>query len=232
MVPTSMVLRTYCIPRTKKHLARWIGVAHRVGQAMCYWLLPESGIPIARTSIQPIASDEINTNTFREILSKFDQQIRDKLKMTNDPIQGFQLYREDIDEDLDNDIIEPDPPLNTEEDVFDQLLLAQPLLNTAEGKQKAKIIGRKRDEDGNVIGTYHNIPILNTTVYLAEFPDGTISEYAANIIAEAIYNQVDDEGHDNTLFEAIIGHEFQPQALKDSLYNSPNEPVPVQTTKG
>ena len=219
-------------PEQRKHLARWIGVAHRVGQAMCYWLLPESGIPIARTSIQPIASDEINTDTFREILSKFNQQIGDKLKMTNDPIQGFQLYREDIDEDLDNDIIEPDPPLNTEEDVFDQLLLAQPLLNTAEGKLKAKIIGRKRDEDGNVIGTYHNNPILNTTVYLAEFPDGTISEYAANIIAEAIYNQVDDEGHDNTLFEAIIGHEFQPQTLKDSLYNSPNDSVPVQTTEG
>jgi hypothetical protein len=44
---------------------------------------------------------------------------------------------------------------------------------------------------------------------LAEFPDGTVSEYAANIIAEAIYNQVNDEGHDNALFEAIIGHEFR-----------------------
>jgi hypothetical protein len=101
-------------PDQRKHLARWIGVAHRVGQAMCYWLLPESGIPIARTSIQLIASDEINTETFKEILSKFNQQIGDKLKIMTDPIQAFQLYCEDVDEDLDNDIVEPNPPLNTE----------------------------------------------------------------------------------------------------------------------
>jgi hypothetical protein len=102
-----------------------------------------------------------------------------------------------VDDDLDNDMVEPNPPLNTEEDVFDQLLLAQPLLDTAEGKLKTKIIGRKRAENGNVIGTYHNNPILNTTVYLAEFSDSTIYEYAANFIAEAICNQVDDEGYDN-----------------------------------
>ncbi len=73
-------------------------------------------------------------------------------------------------------------------------------MNTAEGKQKAKTIGRKRDTNGNVVGSYHNNPILNTTVDLAEFPDGTVSEYATNVIAEAIYNQVDGEGHENTLF--------------------------------
>jgi hypothetical protein len=56
-------------------------------------------------------------------------------------------------------------------------LLAQPLLKAAEGKLKDKIIGRKKDQKGNVINTYHhNNPILNTTVYLAEFPNG-ISEY-------------------------------------------------------
>ena len=41
-------------PQQNKFLARWIGVAHRVGQVMCYWLLPASGIPIARTMIQVI----------------------------------------------------------------------------------------------------------------------------------------------------------------------------------
>jgi hypothetical protein len=28
-------------------IARWIGVSHRVGRLMSYWLLPESGIPIS-----------------------------------------------------------------------------------------------------------------------------------------------------------------------------------------
>ncbi len=106
------------------------------------------------------------------------------------------------------------------------------LLETAESKLKAKTIGRKRDENGNVNCVYHNNPKLNTTVYLAEFCDGSISEYAANIRAEAIYNQVDDEGHDNTLFEAFIGHEFSSQAQEDSLHIPPHAPVPVQTTEG
>jgi len=34
-------------PEEKEKLARWIGVAHRVGQALCYWLLIDSGQVIA-----------------------------------------------------------------------------------------------------------------------------------------------------------------------------------------
>jgi hypothetical protein len=35
-------------PEQSKTLARWIGIAHRVGQAMCYWVLPSSGVPICK----------------------------------------------------------------------------------------------------------------------------------------------------------------------------------------
>lgn len=213
-------------PEQRKHLARWIGVAHRVGQAMCYWLLPESGIPIARTTIQAVAPDESNTINFQQTLKDFDAKVGDKLKVlsTNvNPIQGFHLYREDVIEDLqEDDAIEP-APLDTEDDIFDQLLLAQPLIDTAEGKVKVKIIGRKHDQDGNLIGTYNNNPILNTIDYLAEFPDGLISEYAANIIAESIYNQVNDEGYENTLFHSIISHEYEPpftDIMQDENFNS------------
>jgi hypothetical protein len=186
-----------------------LGVAHRIGQAMCYWLLPELGIPIARTTIQAIAPDEKDTINFQQTLTDFDAKVG-VLSTNANPIQGFHLYHEDVIEDLqDNDAIEP-ASLDTEDDIFDRLLLAQPLIDTAEGKVKAKIIGRKRDQDGNLIGTYNSNPILNTIVYLAEFPDGSISEYATNIIAESIYNQVNDEGYENTLFHRIIGHEYEP----------------------
>ena len=30
-------------------LGRWLGVSHRVGQVMSYWVLPQSGIPIWMT---------------------------------------------------------------------------------------------------------------------------------------------------------------------------------------
>ncbi len=40
-----------------------------------------------------------------------------------------------------------------------------------------------------------------------EFPDGTIRDYAANILAEALYTQVDDEGNRWLLLKEIIAHE-------------------------
>lgn len=39
-------------PQQRRLLGRWIGVAHRIGQAMCYWILPKSGEPIARSTVQ------------------------------------------------------------------------------------------------------------------------------------------------------------------------------------
>ncbi len=50
---------------------------------------------------------------------------------------------------------------------------------------------RTVDENGCMIGTYNDNPLLNTMVYDCEFPDGTTKECAANIIAENIYNNVD-----------------------------------------
>jgi len=71
----------------------------------------------------------------------------------------------------------------------------------------AKVLGRKRDGDGNPIGQYHPNPILDTTVHEVEFPDGTIQEYAANVLADALYSQVDPDGNRWLLLKEIIDHE-------------------------
>ena len=39
-----------------------------------------------------------------------------------------------------------------------------------------------------------------------KFPDGSIQQYAANIITENIYSQVDKDGHKHKLMEGIIDH--------------------------
>jgi len=53
-------------PYQNRKLARWIGVAHRVGQAMCFWLLPQSGIPIARTTINAEPQEKVYTTACPE----------------------------------------------------------------------------------------------------------------------------------------------------------------------
>jgi len=36
-------------PEPKHDMARWLGEAHNVGQAVDYYLLPKSGIPIVQS---------------------------------------------------------------------------------------------------------------------------------------------------------------------------------------
>ena len=55
----------------------------------------------------------------------------------------------------------------------------------------AKVSRRILDEDGKLVGTYYENPILNTLMYDVEVPDGATNPYAANMIAE----NVDLDGH-------------------------------------
>ncbi len=70
-------------PDQERHLARWIGIAHRVGQVMCYWLLPKSGIPIARTTILAVKEEELGTTEVRGQLADYDEEINRKLAVAD-----------------------------------------------------------------------------------------------------------------------------------------------------
>jgi len=77
-----------------------MGVAHKVGQAMCYWLLPSSAIPIARTTIQEISQHELQSEEFKRQLTHFDNGVQEKLKHEHqDTPPLLKLYRQDEDED-------------------------------------------------------------------------------------------------------------------------------------
>jgi hypothetical protein len=91
-------------------------------------------------------------------------------------------------------------------DAYDEPMLIEPRLMKDGQLTKAKIIGRKRDTNNNLIGCYDSNPILNTRVYLSQFPDGHIQELSANVLIEAIYDQIDDDGYDETLFRDVIDH--------------------------
>jgi hypothetical protein len=48
---------------------------------------------------------------------------------------------------------------------------------------QAKVVGRARDGAGNLIRISHSNPLQDTQVYVVKFPDGSTTEYAANLIA-------------------------------------------------
>ena len=76
---------------------------------------------------------------------------------------------------------------------------------------------------------------MNTQVYDVLFPDGGIRQYSANIIAENIFSQVDEEGHKLQLLRHIVSHRKDKNALDKAEGHtiSPNgRKVLKHTTKG
>ena len=69
-----------------------------------------------------------------------------------------------------------------------------------------KVIGKISDRYNNPIGTYDSNPILNSRVYVVMFPDSSVQQYGANIIAENLCSQVDEEGRQYMLIDEILDH--------------------------
>ena len=98
---------------------------------------------------------------------------------------------------------------------FDQYLTAEVLLpQNGEYMQAAKVISRAKDGDGNVIGEYNRNPILDSRVYDVMFPDGAVQQYSANVIAQNLYSQVDEEGFRYQLLDGILTHRKNEHAVE------------------
>lgn len=56
-------------------------------------------------------------------------------------------------------------------------------------------------------------PLLNSILYDVSFPDGQIKQYSANIIAENMYQQVDNDGYTKSLLKSIVNFEKDQSAV-------------------
>ena len=66
-----------------RELARWIGVAHRIGSDMCYWLMPVSGVPVANTTVQHVTRDDMLDPDIKRDILQFDVELRERLNDEN-----------------------------------------------------------------------------------------------------------------------------------------------------
>jgi len=80
------------------------------------------------------------------------------------------------------------------------------LLPQGEATHLAKVVRQSIDGEGICIGKYDSNPIMNTSVYDVEFPNGTLKEYGANIIAKNILAQCDLDGCHSQLLAGIQNH--------------------------
>ena len=62
-----------------KRLARWLGISHRIGSDMCYWLITESGQIISKSSVQHVIKDNFLNPNVKEAIEKINKKLVEKL---------------------------------------------------------------------------------------------------------------------------------------------------------
>jgi hypothetical protein len=207
---------------------------------MTFWILPASCKVVARSTVSSLTEDEKADPVVQTRMAELDLSIKEKigdsLKDEADEdgegevvqVMGISLeVPDDIflpDDDADYEPTEPEASMPEADDYYmpesyDEYLTAEVLLPNMGTVTKAKIIGWKRDQDGNPIGKRNANPILDMREYEVEFQDGATDTFTANIIAENLYSQVDSEGNSFSILDEIVDHKSDRTALsKDDRY--------------
>ena len=71
-----------------------------------------------------------------------------------------------------------------------------------------------RDHKGNIIGRSNANPILDTREYEVKFEDGDVTELTANAVDELIYTMCNENIDHILLFDAIVDHRKNDNAMK------------------
>jgi hypothetical protein len=234
-------------PTDNKKLGRWIGVAHDVGAPLTSWILPASGRPVARSTVSPFTEEDAMTPAHAGDLVELDRAIAEKIgnkRPSKEVEQDFNKLHPEIPDDIflpekETEPYEPEAAMPEADEytpeTFDKYISAEVMLPVGGDLKRAKVTARKQDDNGNPVGLAHNNPILDTRLYEVEFPDGSTDAFSANVIAESMYSQIDDEGHSYQLLQEIIDHKSDGNAVvkDDGFTEQPDGTrMPRMTTKG
>ena len=210
-------------PEGKECLGRVLGPAKNEGSEMAQYVLTSKGTVVPRRTLRPLQPSELNTEVERRKRTSFDEIIRsrlgDAMSTPSKPLAPDYVPYADGELDpppiheIDDDPIENDGTAVFEKPITDYLINAELRLPQGENLEHAKVIGRSKDINGEIVGVYDNNPMLNTMIYDVEFPDGDVREYGANVIAENIYAQVDLEGHSYNILDGIVDYKKESNAI-------------------
>ena len=195
-------------------LGQWLGVSHRIGSDMCYWIMGVSGIHIAETTVQHVTQDKMMYSVIASEIKKFNELLTTRLDDTNFKLSGVNNGFEDVYEDLlqwdlaygdntptdkeyDKGIIPlVDAEGNIDPDILDKYIETKIVLDNKVngGGNLVTVKSRLTDINGRPIGTAHNNPSLDDREYEIELEDGTTDRIFANKIAKRfIYNSMTKE---------------------------------------
>jgi hypothetical protein len=175
----------------------------------------------------------LSTDEVKQHCVAYDQQITETLRDQNHIIpqnEGFVLQdwnefpvEDDPDfiEEFQSTISDEETPEQDEDftpEVFGDTYLNMEIAlphggMDPEDTQFAKVTKRLHDAEGRPIGTAHDNPMLDTREYEVEFLDGHSESLSANLIAQYLYSQVDQEGHRHLLLDDIVDYRRDESAI-------------------
>lgn len=218
-------------PEDKKLLGRFLGLADSCVDELAYNILTDSCKIIIRKSVWALTEDELKNPAVIERLQHMDDAIKSKLGPSSSPVE-VELPERDIFSTIDDEAeatvesTEPTPE-NLDEFIGADVLLPQGGVNV-----RARVVKRVRDGDGNLQGIRNDNPILDSRTYELEFADGSMAQYAANVVAENLYSQVDPEGRRFDVFQDIVDHRFTGEITETTYVDRKGVTRNKQTTKG
>ena len=224
------------MPHEQEKYGRYLGPSRNVGSLMTARILNITGNTVHRSTFRALTREEVDDPDEKATRETFDKEVYrilgpafNPVNIPDDETPEYERYMDEETGQVEN--VDAD---DVDQNAIDHYLHAEVLLPIAGEMKTGTVMHRKRDGDGNLIGKAAANPIMDTRLYVVQFPDGREADYAANIIAESMLAMCDEEGNQTLLLQHIVDHRKDDTALSedDSYSYIRGRKYQKKTTKG
>ena len=167
-----------------RRLARWLGVSHRVGSDLCYWLITEHGKIISKTSVEHVIQDDYLKPEIKARIDSFNERLGQALDDANFQVGGDLAFTgmklDDIDfDDLNygvrqdsgvtptdeeyGDMLTEERPDAEDEKAIDEYINMEVVMNLGtDAERRGRVVKRARGIDDRPIGRAHSHTLFDT----------------------------------------------------------------------
>ena len=228
------------IGKKRPRLGQWLGVNRHVGQALSSHILKANGKIIMSTTVQNVTVEDALLPSMQKLMSAHDANVNSYLDCNTKiiPIDDKICAAHILDAPEEFYFSTNGQPEEDSHDVeqFDEIVSAAIEMNRGGEVVRGHVIDRVHDDAGNLVGKHHPNPLVNTSRYSVDYEDGSSDELASNVIAEAIFAKVNDEGREYLLLDSIIDHKRDDSVVLNESNGFDIKPngtkVSKKTTKG
>jgi hypothetical protein len=228
---------------SKIQLGRDLGAAIDIGLIMVHKILKANGQVMYRTSVRSLMPDDIHSPSELKECEAFDAVIEEKngSPMTQADFKDYAGFVSPTFECYEDDEVPASKMMDIDDvkdkddvDTYDQYDGAQVRVTIGDGILTGKVIRRKHEIYGTLKGRANSNPMLDTSTYEIELPADCSGEYTANVIAENMYAQCDEEGNQFNLMVSIVDHKTDGHVIDraDRYINHGSNTQIRNTTKG